>query len=359
MNSKPVLALIAVAALVIAACEDTTQPPPPGAPPQISTSATYQRSVDTGLPSNDVFSILVTSEGEVWIGTQAGIAIYPNISSTKRSGDVINELNGLPNPQVRSMAEYNGKIYAATWGGGLGVFDMGTDQWSQLKTAQGLRAGEVADIAISPTEDRLYFATANGVSIYNPTANSFSSFIPPNLLDPIVSSVDLRDVGGVIERWYGPRYEPFLTTADRSKHGITVSRGTSTVIKYTLANSDLAEARVNDVYYDSQNDVFWVSYAVSGIAIVNTANSTWTYQTTVNGLPSNTVYNVTRAAGTMWAATQHGLARLKTDGRWQGYSRSGGLQADRVRRVYSDDGERLWLAFIEGGAARVNPASAK
>jgi ligand-binding sensor domain-containing protein len=55
----------------------------------------------------------------------------------------------------------------------------------------------------------------------------------------------------------------------------------------------------------------------------------------------------------VWAATQDGLARLGADGKWQGYNTSGGLQADRVRRLYSDDGQRLWLGFVQGGAARV------
>jgi ligand-binding sensor domain-containing protein len=362
VNSKPFLALLAASALTVAACDDPTQPPPPDKPPQIDQVTSYTRTdgaPSKGLPSNDVFSILVTSEGQVWIGTQTGIQIYPNLTSNTPVGDPVNELNGLPNPKVRSMVEYAGRIYVATWGGGLAIYDLAADTWSTRSTANGLRHNSVADLAASPSEDRVYCATNNGVSIYNVTANTFSSFIPPNLLDPVVSSVSVRDNAGTMERWYGPRYEPFMTPAELNNHGITVSRGANTVIKYTIANSDLAEARVNDVYYDAANSVFWVSFAVAGVAVVDPAASTWTYHTTEDGLPSNTVYSVTRAAGTMWAGTQGGLARLKGDGRWQGYDRAGGLQADRVRHVYSDDGERLWLGFVEGGAARVNPASAE
>jgi ligand-binding sensor domain-containing protein len=337
---------------VVACGDDSTTPPPPPQPPQIATLTSWTRS--QGLPSNDVYSILVTSAGQLWIGTAAGIAIYPNISSTTVDL-VVNELNGLPNPAVREMIEYSGFIDVATWGGGIGIYDMTADTWSFRNTANGMRAVTVADVVASPSENRVYCATTNGVSIYNVTANTFSSFIPPNLLDPVVSCTGLRTVNGTVERWYGPRYETIIPPGDQeAEHGITVSRGASTVFYYTLANSGLAEARVNDIFCEAEPDsVCWVATTAAGIALVDPNARTWTYYTRQSGLPSNLVYSVTRAAGTMWVGTQGGLARMRGDGTWQGYDSGGGLQADRVRKVYSDDGERLFVGFVDGGAARI------
>jgi ligand-binding sensor domain-containing protein len=359
VNSRRLLALFALGALgAFVACEeDPTIPPPPPPPPQISTVQSWTRS--QGLPSNDVFSTLVTSAGELWIGTEAGIAVYPSISSGTTTPEVVNELNGLPNPKVRAMIEHEARVYVATWGGGLAIYDIAGDTWSVRGTANGLRSASVADLVASPTENRVYCATTNGVSIYNVAANTFASFIPPNLLDPVVSAVDLRMNGTDVERWYGPRFEPIIPPDEESLHGITVSRGASTVIKYTLASTAMVEARVNDIYFDIDDNVFWVAFTVAGLAAVDPAASTWTYYTEEDGLPSNLVYSVTRANGTLWAATQGGLARLRGDGRWQGYDRGAGLQGDRVRRVYSDNGSRLWLGFVDGGAARVDPTSAE
>jgi hypothetical protein len=73
----------------------------------------------------------------------------------------------------------------------------------------------------------------------------------------------------------------------------------------------------------------------------------------IQGLPSNTVYSLAYANGILWAATLNGLAKRVGEHRWQGYNRGGGLQSDRVRVVYSPDGDRLYVGFIEGGAARV------
>ncbi len=363
----PWVALSLVA--VFSACDDTTSVTPPARQPQISTSQTYSKS-STGLPNTDVYAMLTLSNGEFWIGTEQGIARYPSVDATTRiAGDdgVINELNGLPNPKVRDIAEFSGKVYVATWGGGLGIYDIASDTWTSRGVANGLRNGSIADIDVSTGESKVYLATNDGVSIYDPAGNSFSSFV--TLTRPVVSAVATRNSSGGFERWYGPRVETIEDDPPppMPPAGITISRGTSTVYTYTLVNSGLPEPNVNAIFYDTgsgSDDVFWVATANSGVSKVQVGASEWTTYSTVQGLPSNTVYAVTRAGApsggsTIWVATQNGVARLKGDGTWQGYNTAGGLAYDRVRKVYSDDGQHLWIGYINGGAARLNTSSAQ
>jgi ligand-binding sensor domain-containing protein len=361
LDSKRVLTILALGcAATLAACEEKTTVEPPDPAPQIETVATYKKTTNdngqpNGLPSNDVYAFLAVSNGEFWIGTAAGIAKYPSLDATTRGpDDVVNEINGLPHPKVSAMVEHvgKGKVYVATWGGGVGVYDIAGDTWTQIRaTTNGLRGNLVSDVAVS-TEDLVYFATNDGVSIYNPTAGTFTSFSGTSLLDKLVSCVEVANISGTVERWYGPRLDEKVPASQISAHGITVSAGTL-VRKYTTANSGLVEPNVNDILYDETLGVFWVAYSSEGLAEVNVPASTWRTHTMVDGLPSGTVFSVTRADGRVWAATQAGLAEQK-NGRWQGYARSGGLQADRVRVVYSNDGTRLWLGFVEAGAARVD-----
>ncbi len=354
--------------VLLAACDDTTTVAPPGPPPQIATAQVYAKG-STGLPNNDVRALLTLSNGEFWIGTEQGIARYSSVDATQRiagTDGVFNEINGLPNPKVRDMAELNGKVYVATWGGGFGIYDVGAGTWTSRGVANGLRNASIADVAVSPNENKVYFATNDGVSIYDPTGDTFTSFVL--LTRPVVSAVAVRNSSGGFERWYGPRVETIEDDPPppMPPAGITVSRGPSTVYTYTMVNSGLPEANVTSIFYDSDagDDVFWVATANSGVSRVVVDASTWTTYTTVQGLPSNTVYAVTRAVGpgggsTIWAATQNGVARLEVNGTWQGYNTSGGLSGDRVRDVYSDDGQHLWIAYIDGGAAKLNPTSAK
>jgi hypothetical protein len=342
---------------------------------------------------------------------------------------VINELNGLPNPKVRDMVEMNGKVYVATWGGGFAIYDVAGGTWESRTpaddtaddvhpqnvslgrsvtpgsgvivqpgpngiletvpqgddrisgnniidgasgngiaetTAHRALNGSISDIEPSPVEGKLYLATNDAISIYEPALDRFSSFT--SVTREIVSAVGVRDTPGGIERWYGPRVEtveddppPPMPAA-----GITVSRGVSTFYSLTKVNSGLPEPNVTAIFYDPDGgvDVLWVATANAGVSRVQVDASTWTNYTALQGLPSNTVYSVARAAApgggtTIWVATQNGVARLKGDGTWQGYNTGGGLAGDRVRKVYSDDGLRLWIGYVDAGAARLNASGAQ
>jgi len=355
---------LGVAALFSACGDDPTKPIPPTPPPQVTSSVAYTQS-SSGLPSSDVYAILAVSNGELWIGTLAGVARYPDLSSGTHGADkIVNEVNGLPHPQVRSMVELDEKVYVGTWGGGLGVYDIAGDSWTQIRpAATGLTDGFISELAASPTEDKLYMSTNDGVFIYVPGGNfTHFSTVDVNEQDPTmfdvarfqqtVSSLEVVDDAGLVQRWYGPRTDARYESDDAEFLGITVSKSVSTEFKYTPVNSGLVEPNVNDIYYDTVRETYWVSYVSKGISEVNLTDKTWTSNTLVQGLPSNTVYSVTRAGGTMWAATQNGLAKLVGD-HWQAYGKSGGLPSDRIRRVYSDDGQRLWVGTIDGGAVKL------
>lgn len=366
---------------LFAACDDDPSgPPPPEPPAQIALSKYYVQG-STGLASNEVTSFLVVSNGELWIGTAAGVSRYPSTSASARTGDIINGVNGLPHPQVRSMVEYSGKVYVGTWGGGLGVYDLTAGTWSQIRpTPSGLSDGFVAGISPSPTEDRLYLATNNGVFIYDPGASSFThvetvdqilldrdaGIVEPPLstaekealaMSRLVSSVEVTENAGLVERWYGPRVEVRTSDTQDPWLGVLISKP-STTFRYTKENSGLVESNVNDIFYDPVRSTYWLAYVSTGISEVNVTARTWTHHTLVEGLPSNTIYAITRAQDNtsnntvIWAATQAGLAKL-VGNTWHSYGVAGGLPSERIRSLYSDDGQRLWAGFVDAGAVRL------
>jgi ligand-binding sensor domain-containing protein len=347
------LAALALAAGLVACEEDVTVEAPATAP-QITTTQSYAKA-SNGLPNNDVYALLTLSNGEFWVGTDQGIARYPSVDATVRSG-LYDELNGLPSRRVRDIVEMSGKVYVATWGGGLGIYDIAGGTWTSKTTANGLRAMEITDLEPSPTENRIYVATSNQVSILNAGTGTFTSFLLATR--PVVSAISVRDVASGIERWYAPRIESIEVDPTLEAPGITVSKGAS-VYDMTVENSGLPEPCVTSIYYDAVASEFWVALCTKGVCKVNVESSEWTVYTDANGLPSNTVYGITRANNVIWVATQNGVARQKSNGSWQGYNSGGGLAADRVRRVYSDDGQRLWIGYISAGAARLNPSSAQ
>jgi len=339
----------------------TVEPPPP--PPQISTVRSWSKTFDKdgkqdGLQNNDVFAFLEVSDGTLWIGNQLGIAIYPNTSTTKRSR-ALDQNNGLPNPKVRDLVEHAGNIYVATWGGGIGVYNIAGDTTTTLSTSNsGLINDLVGDLELFG--DDIYCATNNGISIYNTVAGTFTQF--PALLSPIVSAIAVvvRGTPSDTERWYTPKTEFGLQPDEFDDFGITVKRSALPLpIYYTMNNSGLPEPSVNAIHYDAASDRFWLAFPTMGLAEVDVDGSTWKYYTTEDGLPSNIVYSITEVGGRLWVGTQNGIAGRRSNGSFQGYNRSGGIRSDRVRRVQAASNGQLWLGFIEAGASLVNPATAE
>jgi hypothetical protein len=567
------LAIIVGLTLPLAACDDTTKPPPPEPGPQIGVERHYKEQLDgttqIGLQSNDVYDCVVMSDQALWVGNEEGVTVFGDIADTRRTA-AYDQNNGLPNPKVRTIVESDGKVYVGTWGGGVGIYDMGADTWSSVGTLDGLINSQVSDLAVDD-DGAIIIATNAGVSRYDPTTGDVESYamvrtqpgqreVLGDLLDEFVSAIEIAHTPRGKEYWYMPRWEASIEPGDRGNHGITVARGafnapiqTDTLVaskdntiyengdtlsngsgewlavgtrveerrralmKFDMSgvlpadasvvegrlffrttsvvpnsvriyfsrlendwgegasnagagakngvraeagdatwshnfypdsewdgaggdfadspsasipifqrtqyivrgalrndmniwarNPDLnfgwilstsaasdsvveiasrenaTEARrpmlevqharyyyltelttglvspnINDVFYDEIADLFYVAFATEGLAVVDFPASTWTYYTTDDGLPSNIVYSVTQVGGTLWVGTQEGVARQLPDGSFRGYGSGAGLPGSRVRQVYSDQPDRIFLSIIDAGVAWVDPNSAE
>ncbi len=339
-------------------CDEDNGVEPPAPPPQITVLARYSKNIDPtkGLQNNDVYDILIDSNGKTWFATASGVSRFNGTTSEV----VFNQNNGLPNPKCRTLAELDGKLYVGTWGGGIGVYDLTGDTWSELNTDSGLVSNLISGMDVH--DGFLYIATNAGVSAYDPddqlpVDQRWDTYAGDNILGDYVSSVEVASTPRGREQWFGPTGDD-VPNGDEASRGITVIReGAWIPFHYTTLNSGLPEPRINDIFYDSDTDVFWIALRQKGLAAVDVSGSSWTIYTTGDGLPSDLVYSVTKIGDTIWVGTQNGLAKQLAGGTFRAYGRSGGLPADRVRVVQTDSQDRLWLGFVAGGGALVNPAS--
>ncbi len=354
-----------LATVVIAACEDNPVPPPPDPPAQISVKyrLTYNSDIaDTvkGLQSDDVFDIIVDSQDRTWVATQAGVSRFRGTAGDGKW----DQNNELPNPKCRSLLEHNGTLWVGTWGGGVATHEMTSGMWSKLNVDSGLVNDMVADIA--GVGNTIYFGTNDGASIYTddpqldlndrwetmPVGRSSDGILSPFVSVVLIAQTSTRGQ----EVWFGPRVEELIQFGDENNHGITVFReGLSQPIYYTMVNSGLTEPNINDIYFDESTQLFWVAFSTMGLASVDVDASTWTYYTQVDGLPSDVIYSIAKVGDVLWVGTQSGVAKMQSNGTFQGFGSNGGLPGDRVRRVFSDDPNELWSGYIGQGAALLDP----
>jgi hypothetical protein len=248
LNIKRLLSLAALGALIVAGCEDTKPGEPPPPVKSITHGIYFTRTFDSngmqnGLQDNDVFDMHVASDGRMWIGNRAGLAIYPNVRTTIREA-AFDQNNGLPNPWVRRIVEHNGQVYVGTWGvGGVGITDLNFTSWRTLSVADGLLDDSVSDIEVY--NGMIYFATNKGVSLYDPIADTVASYVP---LDAIVSDIEIAQTSRGLEFWYAPGVEFRIQPGTEADHGITIARDRWDAADVTVTLNPIKD---NSMYSDT------------------------------------------------------------------------------------------------------------
>ncbi|MEO0403622.1 MAG: two-component regulator propeller domain-containing protein, partial [Bacteroidota bacterium] len=155
-----------------------------------------------GLPTNEVFCVEEDIDGEVWVGTDQGIAVYYAPQS------IFNSEN-FDAQQILITQDGNVQILLETeevtcieidganrkWVGtrGSGVFLFSPDGLEQIahftESNSPLLSNNVADIALNQRNGEVFFATELGISSYQGTATNFDQEINeitvfPNPVDP-------------------------------------------------------------------------------------------------------------------------------------------------------------------------------
>jgi len=131
------------------------------------------------LPSRSVYSIAVDREGQVWVGTNAGVAYFPNPSQVF-SGN-INSIKPIFNGRFLLRDETVTAIAAdggnRKWMGtqrGVWLFDpFGENQIYNFNVSNSpLVSDQILDIEIHPTTGEVFFATDKGIVSYRSDATA-------------------------------------------------------------------------------------------------------------------------------------------------------------------------------------------
>jgi ligand-binding sensor domain-containing protein len=325
--------------------------------------------VTENLPDLKVNCLLTDAEGNLWAGTDEGIAKWDGSKLT--AGGMQNSLGRV---QVLAMArDRDRNIWAGTDSRGLlRLNDRGV---SSLDTVDA-GSREAVTAVFEDREGNLWTGSAGGIERLRDSA--FVTYSRPEglpsdrnnqvLVDsenrvwlaPVdgglwwmkdgqrgrVSSDGLDHdgvysiAGGKGELWLG-----------RQRGGLTrlrAERGSFTSKTYTTADG-LAQDSVFSVYRVRDGSV-WAGTLSGGVSQLSAGGFT-TY-TSATGLLSNTVASILEGLdGTMWFATPEGLSAL-SKGRWQGYTNKDGLPSDNVYCLLEDSTGILWIGTAAGLAYR-------
>ncbi len=261
-------------------------------------------TVSSGLPSNAVFSVLVSTRGEIWAGTDSGaVCIKPDETVCYTAGD------GLPSATVNVLAEgTGGEIYAGT-DRGAAVFSNG--RWTSVDDTHEFARRRVLDIALD-LDGSPWFAKENSLT-HHLGERRWETFQRDPLrtnrrADLLSNSLLSIAVDGRGTKWIG------------TKMGLNAYDGREWRKIYFRERMETGGGlRDNwiETVHAGRKDEIWLAHGDSRDfdrpvgAAWSTDGDVWTYLTTREGLPSNRVYCIDTAPdGSVWLGTARGLARV-------------------------------------------------
>jgi signal transduction histidine kinase/ligand-binding sensor domain-containing protein/DNA-binding response OmpR family regulator len=318
---------------------------------------------ENGLPQNAVQTILQTSDGYLWLGTQEGLvrfdgtrfAVFDRSNTPAFKGNDVSALlqardGTLWVATINGLVSYRGDVFrghlskrlsglaedgdGAIWIGtsGEGALRLKDGRVMAFTTKDGLADNVV--LGITRTRDgALWFATNGGLSRFKD--GRFTTYtVADGLADNGPRSV-YEDGDGSL----------WIASAKGLSH-FAAGRFTN----YTTAQG-LSENAIRTVLRDSDG-ALWVG--TEGGGLNRWANGRFTSARLQDGFPSDFVSSLFEdREHNLWVGTlSNGLVRLK-DTSFINYTTREGLSSDFVRPVLEDRDGALWVGTQGGGLNRL------
>jgi signal transduction histidine kinase/ligand-binding sensor domain-containing protein len=289
-------------------------------------SAVTMISREQGLSSRGAEAILATSDGSVWIGTLNGLNRWRDGQITiyrKRSAQA-----------VRGRAKQEEERLERTRASGRGLTEeRGADAIATVReiTGKGLPDNEV-DSLFQDERGRIWVATPHGVAFLESDRFIAISSVP----DGLVYSIASGSVGNV---WMSHR--------DGLLHLLRASV-VERIPWARLGRKDVATVVLPDLVAGG----LWLGFFRGGVAWFKDGQIRASYAG-AEGLGEGRVngFHMDRD-GTLWAASEGGLSRIKND-RVATLSSRNGLPCDTVHWIMEDDAHSVWL-YMACGLVRID-----
>jgi len=300
-----------------------------------------------GLSGNSVGSIFQDREGNVWVATDGGLDRFRDFAVPSISPDPASLVGGV----WSVLAAKDGGIWLATIGGLSRLGDGGVTVFRPAVSQKGT-AGSTTQ---SPLTNQ-----------FREIGNSGLPDLAQSLFEDDAGQVWVTTAKGIV-RWNGNR---FIRVADVPGAGVfaiaedshhTVWIGSSgqglfgvpqqgAIVQVPWSKIGRGEYALS-VAVDPSGAGFWMGFPRTGIVHWKDGQIRDSYSS-VDGLGRGYVRHLRFGSrGTLWAATDGGLSRIR-DGRIETLTSKNGLPCDTVHWSMEDDDHAVWL-FAACGLVRV------
>lgn len=297
------------------------------------------------LNNESIHSIYQDDKGNLWIGTFAG-----GINISRRYSDAILHFQNLPgakmslsnNVVTAFLEDHKGRIWIGTDGGGLNLFKNELKRFVHYNSeTTNLKSDAILDL-IEDSEKRIWVCTwAGGLNYFNPTTKTFQSYNTENsgIQDNNILSITNDDKGNL---WLGS-FQMGIIYYNLDKHTFTC---------YNTLNSDLTHNMIHDLKID-RNGRLYIGTAYGFNIYIPEKNKFISYihdPEDPNSISDNSIHTILIENDTsIWLGTQTGLNKFNSLTKtFKHYYKEDGLPDNRITGLALEDENTLWITTIHG-----------
>ncbi len=276
---------------------------------------------EQGLVDNFIFRVYEDREGTIWLATRGGLVQLYNVIFTTISGK-----DGLPSEDINAVLEDSkGNLWVCTYGNGIARVN--GDRVTIFSEQNGLLHNTVYS-AYEDTHGVLWFGTSRGISRFDGV--SWKSYAQADGLRTTIVKAMLEDSKGNF----------WVCTEDS---GVYIKQGERFV--ESLHGVALPKDDSFAIFEDSHKNV-WIGTLVGLYKYDGKAFTLITKKK--NGIVNDFVISFYEdIGGRLWVGTENGLS-LYERGRWYSLTSKDGLPNDVILSITADKERRLWIGSNKG-----------
>ncbi len=310
---------------------------------QTENFATYKNKIydKTSLVNDEVFSIQEDESGLIWVGTYAGISMFdPNTNIEHYKKDPFDENSISDNPIHGIYEDKDGLLWVGTNSKGVNVINRKNYNVKHLnKTSKDYSISDDNINDIVGIDNKIFIATKNGL---NEVDKDFKTINIYNTEDGICNN-------NITALFADSKKNVWIGTAN----GISVlNTNTNEIIDITdiLTNHNIEDQYIKVIYEDSKGN-YWVGCFIDG-GLVKIDPNKRTIENYRNkkedkiSISSNNIRSIVEDKnGNLYIGTSYGLNKLnESNNTFERYSEKDGLSNNTVYGLLVDDNNNLWAS---------------